>query len=142
MQSDDTLILIDSKFAAAKEKTIVDAKIMTKSRNALDWKISIKFNDTIIARLDSDSDENEIYLNHIIQLDHLQLIKIVKSDIINSRDMIKSELSFKEQYVTQRARNVHLTSICQSKASFDLFVVAQSVDHSFSDITILNKQLQ
>ncbi len=62
MQTDDTLILIDSDFTAAKEKAIVNAKIMTKSRDALDSKISIKFNNTIIARLDLDSDENEIYV--------------------------------------------------------------------------------
>jgi hypothetical protein len=141
MQTDDTLILIDSNFATAKEKAIVDAKIMIKSENALDSKISIKFNDTIIARLDSDENENEIYLNQITQFDHLQLIKNVKSNTINSRDVVRLELSSKEQYVTQRARNAYLASICQSKAFFDLFVVAQSIDHSFSDITILNKRL-
>ncbi len=67
LQTNDTLMLIDLKFADAKEKAIVEVKIMTKSRKMLDLKISIKFNDTIIARF-----ENEIYLNQIIQLDHLQ----------------------------------------------------------------------
>ncbi len=48
MQTNDILILIDSNFAVAKEKTIVNAKIMIKSRNDLDSNSSLKFNDTII----------------------------------------------------------------------------------------------
>jgi hypothetical protein len=42
MQTDDILILIDSNFAAAEEKAIVDAKIMTKSRNDLDSNFPLK----------------------------------------------------------------------------------------------------
>ncbi len=57
MQKNIILILVDSNFAAAKEKTIVDAKIMIKSRNDLDLNSSLKFNDTIIER-----QENDIYL--------------------------------------------------------------------------------
>ncbi len=48
LQTDDILIFADQKFAYKKEKAIVEAKIMTKSREKLDSKISIKFNDTII----------------------------------------------------------------------------------------------
>jgi hypothetical protein len=36
MQIDDTLILIDANFAVAKEKTIINVKIMIKSRDCLD----------------------------------------------------------------------------------------------------------
>jgi hypothetical protein len=36
MQTNNILILIDSNFAAAKKKAIINAKIMTKSRNSLD----------------------------------------------------------------------------------------------------------
>jgi hypothetical protein len=66
MQTDDILILIDLNFATAKKKTIIDVKIMTKSRNHLDSNFSLKFNDTIIER-----QENEIYLRQISQFDHL-----------------------------------------------------------------------
>jgi hypothetical protein len=66
MQTNDTLILIDSKFAVAKKKAIVDAKIMTKSRNDLDSNSSLKFNDTVIER-----HENDTYLKQIAQSDHL-----------------------------------------------------------------------
>jgi hypothetical protein len=50
MQIDDTLILIDANFATAKEKTIINVKIMIKSQNCLDSNSSLKFNDTIIER--------------------------------------------------------------------------------------------
>jgi hypothetical protein len=50
MQTDDILIFIDSNFAAAKEKTIVDAKIMIKLQDDLDSNFSLKFNDTTIER--------------------------------------------------------------------------------------------
>jgi hypothetical protein len=84
MQIDDTLILIDFEFAAAKEKAIVDAKIMIKSRNNLDSNASLKFNDTIIER-----QENDIYLNQLSQFDHLQLIETVDSTITSSRNKIR-----------------------------------------------------
>jgi hypothetical protein len=44
--------------------------------------------------------------------------------------------------VTQRARNAYVASICQSKASFDLFFAAQSIEVSSKNITTLNKRLQ
>jgi hypothetical protein len=42
MQTNDILILIDSNFSAAKKKTIIDAKIMIKSRDNLDPNSSLK----------------------------------------------------------------------------------------------------
>ncbi len=137
MQIDDTLILIDLNFATAEKKAIIDAKIMTKSRDHLDPNSSLKFNDTIIER-----QENDIYLRQISQSDHLQLIQIVDIAITSSRDKIKSALISKEQYVTQRARNAYVASICQSKASFDLFLAVQSIEVSSENITTLNKRLQ
>jgi hypothetical protein len=137
MQTDDTLILIDLNFAAAKEKAIIDVKIMTKSRNHLDSNSSLKFNDTIIER-----QENDIYLRQISQSDHLQLIQNVDIAIISSKDKVRLALISKEQYVTQRTRNAYVASICQSKASFDLFLAAQSIEVSSENITTLNKRLQ
>jgi hypothetical protein len=69
MQIDDTLILIDANFAIAEEKTIINAKIMIKSRDCFDSNFSLKFNDTIIER-----QENDIYFRQISHFDHLQLI--------------------------------------------------------------------
>ncbi len=72
---------------------------MTKSREKLDSKNSIKFNDTIIAELEND----DIYLNQITQSDHLQSIKKINVDTISSRDVIQFDLTSKKQYMTQRA---------------------------------------
>jgi hypothetical protein len=55
MQIDDILILVNSIFAAEKEKTIKKTKILTKTRDHLIRKNSIKFNETKIA-LDSNED--------------------------------------------------------------------------------------
>ncbi len=137
MQTDDILILADSNFATAKKKAIVNVKIMTKSRDNLDSNSSLKFNDTII-----EHQENDIYLRQISQSDHFQLIQNVNIAITSSRDKIRLALTSKEQYVTQRARDVYVASICQSKASFDLFLAAQSIEVSSENITTLNKRLQ
>jgi uncharacterized protein YbaA (DUF1428 family) len=48
LQTNDILIFANQEFANKKEKAIIEAKIMTKSREKLDSKNSIKFNDTII----------------------------------------------------------------------------------------------
>jgi hypothetical protein len=60
------LILIDTNFAAAKEKAIINVKIIIKSWNNLDSNFSLKFNDTFIER-----QENDIYLKQIFQFNHL-----------------------------------------------------------------------
>jgi recombination DNA repair RAD52 pathway protein len=137
MQTNDILILVDSNFAAAEEKAIINVKIMTKSRNHFDSNSSLKFNDTIIER-----QVNDIYLRQISQSDHLQLIQNVDIAIISSRDKVRLALIPKEQYVTQRARSAYVASICQSKASFDLSLAAQSIEVSSENITTLNKRLQ
>jgi hypothetical protein len=137
MQTDDIVILVDLNFAAAKEKAIIDVKIMTKLRDHLDSNSSLKFNDTIIER-----QENDIYFRQISQSDHLQLIQNVDIAIISSKNKVRLALISKEQYVTQRARDAYVASICQSKASFDLFLAAQSIEISSENITTLNKRLQ
>jgi hypothetical protein len=110
---------------------------MIKSRNCFDLNFLLKFNDTIIER-----QENDIYFWQISQFDHFQLIQNVDIAITSSKDKIKLALISKEQYVTQRARNAYVTSICQSKASFDLSFVAQLIEVSSKNITTLNKRLQ
>jgi hypothetical protein len=110
---------------------------MTKSREKLDSQVSIKFNDTIIARFENE----DIYFNQITQSNHLQSIKKINVDTIDSRNVIRFDLTSKKQYVTQRARDAYLASICQFEAFYDLSVAAQSIDHSFSDIETLNKRI-
>jgi archaeosine-15-forming tRNA-guanine transglycosylase len=90
---------------------------MIKSRDCLDSNFSLKFNDTIIER-----QKNDIYFRQISQSDHFQLIQNVDIAITSSKNKIRLVLTSKEQYVTQRARDAYVASICQSKASFDLFL--------------------
>ncbi len=137
MQTNDIVILIDSNFATAKKKAIIDAKIMIKSRNNLESNSSLKFNDTIIER-----QENDIYLKQIFQFDHLQLIKDIDIAIINFRNKIRFALISKKHYVAQRARDAYVASICQLETSFDLSFVVQSIEISSKNITTLNKRLQ
>ncbi len=69
------------------------------------------------------------------------MIQSIDAIIINARNKMRIKLITKEQYVTQRAREVYLTFICQSKASFNLSRAAQSIEHSLDDIISLNKRL-
>ncbi len=137
MQIDDTLIFVDANFAVAEKKTIINVKIMIKSRDCFNSNSSLKFNDTIIER-----QENDIYFRQISQFDHFQLIQNVDIAITSSRNKIRLALISKKQYVTQRARSAYVASICQSKASFDLFFAAQLIEISSKNITTLNKRLQ
>jgi hypothetical protein len=136
MQTNDILILIDLNFAAAKERTIVDLKIMIKFRNNFDSNSSLKFNDTIIER-----QENDIYLRQIVQFDHFHSIKIVDFTIINFRSKVKLALILKKQYVTQQVCEAYIAFICQSKTLFDLFFAVQLIEISQENIAILNKRL-
>jgi hypothetical protein len=91
MQTNDIFILIDSNFSAAKEKIIVNAKIMIKFRNDLDSNFLLKFNDTIIER-----QKKNIYLKQIAQFDHFQFVKIVDFIIISFKNKIKIALISKK----------------------------------------------
>jgi hypothetical protein len=114
------------------KRRYIETKIMTKSREKLDSKNSIKFNDTIIAWFEND----DIYLNQITQSNHLQLIKKINVDTINSRDVIRFDFTSKKQYVTQRARDAYLVLICLfsinlSTRSFVRFICCCLIDRSF-----------
>jgi hypothetical protein len=137
MQTNNILILIDSNSAVAKEKAIIDVKIIIKSQDNFELNYSLKFNETIIER-----QENDIYLRQIFQSNHFQLIKDINIAIISFKNKIKLALISKKQYVTQRARDAYVVSICQLKTSFDLSFAVQSIEISSKNIVILNKRLQ
>jgi hypothetical protein len=140
MQTDDTLILVDQSFAVVEEKAVHSAKIMIKAREQLTFTNSLKFNDTRIERIESN---DIIYFRQETHIQDIQLIDSVESTIITSaQDKVRIKLTFRNQYIAQRARETYLTSICQSEASFDLFHAAQSIEMSSDDINALNKRLQ
>jgi hypothetical protein len=144
MQTDDTLILVDQSFAVVEEEIVHSAKIMIKAREQLTFTNSLKFNGTRIERLESN-EIGIIYFRQETHIQDIQLIDSVESTIItNARDKVRIKLIFRKQYVTQRTREVYLTSICQFEASFDLSHAAQFIDSTFSsdDIIFLNKRLQ
>ncbi len=137
MQTDDTLILADQSFAVVEKEAIHSAKIMTKTREQLTFENSLKFNDIRIEQIDSHA----IYFKQETHIQDIQLIQSIDTIITSARDKMRIKLTSREQYVTQRAREAYLTFICQSKASFDLFRAAQSIEYSSDDIISLNKRL-
>jgi hypothetical protein len=135
MQIDDTLILAKQSFADVEEDAIVFVEIMIKARDHLQVNRFLKFNDIIII-LNTNSNIN---IQHLIII---ELIKNSSSITISSRDIVRFSLFLKEQYVTQRVRDVYLVFVYQLEASFDLSHVVQTVESTSKDISELNKRLQ
>ncbi len=99
----------------------------------------LKFNDIRIKWIDSN---DIIYFRQEAHIQSIQLINSIKSSIItNARDKIRAMLILRNEYIVQRARETYLTSICESKASFDLSDAAQSTEIISDDIISLNKRL-
>jgi hypothetical protein len=141
MQTDDILILADQSFAVVEKEAVHSAKIMTKTREQLTFENVLKFNDTKIERIDSNE---AIYFRQETHIQDIRLIQSIDAIITSARDKMRIKLITREQYMTQRARDAYLTSICQSEASFDLSHAAQFIESTFSsdDIISLNKRLQ
>jgi hypothetical protein len=142
MQTDDTLILVDQSFAVVEEEAIHSAKFMIKTREQLISNNSLKFSDTKIERLGS-IDQEIIYYRQEAHIQDIQLIQSIESIITSARDKVRIKLTSRKQYVTQRAREAYLTSICQLEASFDLSHAAQFTDSTFcqDDVIAFNKRL-
>ena len=139
LQTNDTLILEAFEFANAEEKAIKIAKFLIKEREHLTANKSIKFNEALIQLTFID----DLLLNQKAQIAEISLINIAqKSSSISAKDIVRSKLTSKEQYVAQRARDAYVTSICQFEASFDLSNAAQAINSTNDDIKSLNKRLQ
>ena len=139
LQTNDTLILEAFEFANAEEKAIKIAKFLIKEREHLTANKSIKFNEALIQLTFID----DLLLNQKAQIAEISLINIAqKSSSISARNIIRSKLTSKKQYVAQRARGVYVASICQLEASFDLSNAAQAINPINDDIKSLNKRLQ
>jgi hypothetical protein len=143
MQTDDTLILVDQSFAVVEKEAIHSAKLMIKTREQMTFINLLKFNDTRIERLESN-EIDIIYFRQETHIQEIQLIQSIESIIISARSKVRIKLISREQYVTQRAREAYLTSICHLESSFDLFHAAQFTDSTFcqDDVIALNKRLQ
>ena len=95
LQIDNTLLLANNQFANAEDEVIKSAKIMTKNRECLTKTKSIKFNGTLI-ELTADGN---LVMTFDMQVSNIFLIKNLEALTINSRNVIHTELTFKNQYV-------------------------------------------
>jgi hypothetical protein len=148
MQTNDTLMLKDDRFAELEENEPKKAKLTSKKREMLITLISIKFNDEIISMIsakDTSKNKNDysLSLTQFKQFDQIRLINILASaDLISSRGQIRKSITSKNQYVAQRARETYIVIMTQSEASFDLFLAAQITNSKEEDAKKLNRRLQ
>jgi cytochrome c biogenesis factor len=151
MQTDDTLMLRNDRFAELEESELKKAKLMFKKRKMLIIFTSIKFNDGIISLIKFEFTSKNSYslnsyslsLTQSKQFDQIRLINISASiDLIDSRDQIRKMMTSKDQYVVQRARRAYIATMTQSEVSFDLFLIAQITNSKEEDAKRLNRRLQ
>jgi hypothetical protein len=76
MQTDDILYETIEAFVKQKDEAIKSAKILTKNKEQLTSKNSLKFNETRIEQLDSNSNESNkaIYFRQKTHIQDIQLI--------------------------------------------------------------------
>ncbi len=142
MQTDDTLMLRNDRFAELEEKKLETAKLTFKKREMLTIFTSIKFNDEVINLIINKND----YILSLTQLNHFDQIRLINIstsiDLISSRDQIRKMMTSKNQYVIQRTKNAYIITMTQSKVSFDFFLTAQITNLKEEDAKRLNKRLQ
>ncbi len=149
MQTNDTLMLRDDRFAELEENELKKAKLMFKKRKMLIIFTLIKFNDEMINinLIEDTSKDNKnshsLSLTQSKQFDQIRLINISASiDLIDSRSQIRKMMTSKNQYVVQRARRAYIAIMIQSEVSFDLFLAAQITNSKEEDAKRLNRRLQ
>ena len=95
LQIDDTLLLVNNQFADAEDEVIKSAKIMIKNREYLTKTKFIKFNDILIELIL----KNNLMMTFDMQMFNIFFIKNLKTLTINNKNIIRTELTFKNQYV-------------------------------------------
>jgi hypothetical protein len=134
------LILADDEFVALEENELTRAHLTSKKREKLNLIISIKFNDELIILA---NDDNILLFTQSKQFDQIKLINLSFSiNLTSSREEIRKMITFKDQYVVQRARDVYIATISQFEASFDLSFAAQIINLKEKHAKRLNQRLQ
>jgi hypothetical protein len=142
LQTDDTLIFADDEFVALVKNELIRAHLTFKKREKLNLIISINFNDELIILADDDNDKS-LHLTQSKQFDQIRLIDVkISIDLTSSQDEIRKMITLKDQYVAQRAREVYIVIVSQSKASFDFFFETQIINSKEDDTKRLNQRLQ
>ncbi len=138
IQTDDTLILADDEFVTLEQNELDRARLTFKKREKLISTISIKFNDDLIFLSD-----NSLLLTQSRQFNQIRLIDVkISIDLTSSRDEIRKMIISKDQYIAQRAKEVYIVIVSQSKASFDFFFDAQIINSKKDDAKRLNQRLK
>jgi hypothetical protein len=138
LQTDDTLIFANDKFVTLKEKKLIRAHLTFKKREKLNLITSIKFNDELIFLSD-----NFLLFTQSKQFDQIRLIDVkISVDLISSRDEIRKMIIFKNQYITQRAKETYIVIVSQFETSFDLSFAAQIINLKEENAKRLNQRLQ
>ena len=123
IKTNDILILADNNFANKEEAQIKAIKIMTKNQEHFTPTQPLKFNRAQI-KLDSEG----IVLTKKSHIDGIFLVIDHNTDSTSLGKITKKKFLSKEQYLAQRARGAYIASVCQPKASFNLFRASQIVE--------------
>ena len=117
MQTNNTLILYDTKFSQLEENKFYKAKFTTKPKEKLITNNLLLFNKCILIK----EVDGSIYLRQKKQGKKLKLVS-------------KNSTISKQQYTEQYIHEAYITSISQPKATFDLFIATQHKDLSDDNI--------
>jgi hypothetical protein len=135
LQTDNTLILANKAFADLEESRL---KFTAKKRQTLTVESPIKFNRGII----SITANGDITVNTGTQYKNLTPVSISTITTTSSRGVVRSDLTTKEQYTSQRAKGAYIASLCQQEVAFDLSFAAQALEPDASNISALNKRIE
>jgi hypothetical protein len=132
------LILADDEFVTLEENELTRTRLTFKKREKHISTISIKFNDDLIFLSDKF-----LLLTQSKQFDQINLISLSFSVNLTSfcEEIIKM-ITFKDQYIVQKARDVYIATISQFEAIFDLSFAAQTINLKEEDAKRLNQRLQ
>ena len=121
-----------------EQEKIKKAKFPTKKREQLTPEHLIKFNRGIIRQQD-----HIITLTQEHQCQNLTLVSIKEAiTTTSSKGTIRTALTLKDQYITQRAKGAYIASMCQPKTSFDLSYATQVTNPDKKNAKLFNKRIQ
>src|SRR6266480_3773063 len=111
---------------------------MAKNREKLTYISAIIFNGGKI-KLEPD---NTIILTQERQCRNLNPVNVKPVNLISSQGKIRTSVTLKDQFITQRARGSYIASVYQPEAIFNLSFTAQVINPTEEDAKHLNKRLQ
>lgn len=125
IQTDDTLFVGNEEFIRLEQDEITKSNIVTKPVDKLTYKNNLTFNGGTLKFC-----EKSIFLSPKNQGENIKLVKV-------------ETLTFRNEFIAQRARGAYMATLCQPEASFDLsFAVQTCQDPSDEDVKHLNKRLK